>query len=291
MTNSPCALALTQIDTKDWKHWTGLPDCTLNDIKNHYPSLGDDHGQAKIGQPPTLAQFRMAAIPNYQHPIKVWSRDEQTILIELEYPNIESAARYFDKLWGDPEAKLDYYQRTILYQQSAYVYPDRGVAILYNPDRSAVIRIYLFAKTTLADYQKYLHTLPKPRGDCPNDSTHLCFAEKICCRPSTSDTKYSVRRSRETAPSCMSVPVPNVDGSRRRFDSRSRCKSNLETNTVGSEHKQTRCPPVGRDICRIGAAESLAHCPRRGIGTRTRRDGYLSFVLSPVREKSIVKSS
>ncbi len=69
---------------------------------------------------------------------------------------------------GEPEAKRDYYQRMLLYERSAYVYPGRGLALLYNPDRSALISIYLLAPTSLDIYQRELHHPVEPGRRLPS---------------------------------------------------------------------------------------------------------------------------
>ncbi len=162
----PCKDALTRFANQDWLTWDGLPTCSLDDVKATFPALSDANGRARIGTKPVTTEFKTLPLDGFKKPIKVWYRGSDVIMLEVEYPAVEDPAAAFSAL-GEPAAKLDYHQRTVLYAASAHVYPKRGLAVLFNPDQSAVIRIYLFAATELDEYQKTLHHPTAPARRLP----------------------------------------------------------------------------------------------------------------------------
>lgn len=155
-TPEPSAQALDTFANQDWSSWAGLPSgLTLDAIKARFPQLPDAHGDAAIGVERVLTRFKTLQVEGLGKPARVWYRDGEVVLLEVRYPS--AGLDEFSGWFGEPAAKLDYYQRTVRYAESAFVYPEKGVAVLYNPSRSATIRLYLFAPTTAREYEARLH--------------------------------------------------------------------------------------------------------------------------------------
>ncbi|MEM9491001.1 MAG: hypothetical protein AAGC55_17765 [Myxococcota bacterium] len=156
--NSPsCRDAFAILDRRAWQEWTGLPGCTLAEVKAHYPQLSDGSGRSNLGADIVPAEFKSLPHPDYKKPIRVYYRGDRVVLLAVEFPQIADGGTELRASLGDPAAALDYYQRTVLYASSADIYPERGLAVLHNPSRSAVIRLYFFAPTTLDAYRAGLH--------------------------------------------------------------------------------------------------------------------------------------
>ncbi len=163
-----CEKALALIENRDWKAWRGLPaSCSMAELAARYPQLSAGSGRANLGSDVVPAEFKTLQLAGHGKPLRVWYREGAVVEIELEYPEIEGGFSTLSAIFGEPAATLDYYQRTVRYDKSAFVYPDRGIAVLYNPSRSAVIRIYLFAPTTLDAYERSLHHPVEPARRLP----------------------------------------------------------------------------------------------------------------------------
>ena len=88
--------------------------------------VSESRGRGSLGSEHVTTEFTTARHPDVAEPLKIWPRDDKVRLIEVSYPGVEDAQRVLSSKLGEPEAKLDYYQRTLLYERSAYVYPERG---------------------------------------------------------------------------------------------------------------------------------------------------------------------
>lgn len=166
--DTTCDEALARVESRDWKAWTGLPaGCPVAELAARYPQLSQGSGRANLGEDVVPAGFRTLQLEGYRKPLRVWHRDGAVVQIDIEYPEIDDAFATFSAAFGAPAAELDYYQRTVRYEKSAFVYPERGLAVLYDPSRAAVIRLYLFAPTTLDAYRKTLHHPLQPARRLP----------------------------------------------------------------------------------------------------------------------------
>jgi hypothetical protein len=165
---SRCSEALANAFAGGWASWAGLPaDCELTDVEAVVSEVAEARGRGSLGLEHVTTESTTARHPQLDKPLKIWLRDDGVRLIEVSYPRVEDAYSVLTTKLGEPEAKLDYYQRTLLYERSAYVYPRRGLALFFNPDRSALISIYLFAPTSLDTYQRELHHPVEPGRRLP----------------------------------------------------------------------------------------------------------------------------
>jgi hypothetical protein len=76
------------------------------------------------------------------------------VLLDAERPPGKEAA-YLTAL-GEPDARLDYVWGTSTLEQGELVWTARGAVIVAGPDVKAVVRVGVFAPTSLADYNANL---------------------------------------------------------------------------------------------------------------------------------------
>lgn len=166
--DTTCEQALALIENRDFQTWRGLPaGCTVAELAARHPQLSAGNGLTKLGSELAPAEFKTLQLGAYRKPLRVFYRQDTVVAIEIEYPEIENGFAALSAIFGQPAATLDYYQRTVRYDKSAYVYPDRGIAVFYDPSRAAVLRLYLFTPTTLEAYQRSLHPPLTPARRLP----------------------------------------------------------------------------------------------------------------------------
>jgi len=147
-----CASALNTFAARDLANWTGLPEsCSLTDVSRQFRSLDDDVGLIRLGG--TKREFRIFAVPAYEHPVRVWSDGEKVLMLDVEYPSFSAETPALLKQLGEPEAKLDYDWGTTRFEKSEWVYAGRGLALFLAPDSSRVFHLAAFSRTTLQGYE------------------------------------------------------------------------------------------------------------------------------------------
>ncbi len=83
-----------------------------------------------------------------------WLDNERVAMVDLAEPS-RALADYVAVL-GEPEAKLDYTHRDIVRPQSDLVWPSRGISIAASSEIKGVIRVAIFAPTTIDEYKRSL---------------------------------------------------------------------------------------------------------------------------------------
>lgn len=83
-----------------------------------------------------------------------WLDNDRVAMVDVDEPS-RPLADYLAVL-GEPEAKLDYTHRDIVRAQGDLVWPSRGIAIAASSEIKNVIRVAIFAPTTLDEYKRSL---------------------------------------------------------------------------------------------------------------------------------------
>jgi hypothetical protein len=91
-----------------------------------------------------------------QDPLRLWVSEGSVVMVDWERPRLFFADQR-ERL-GAPAAQLDFGWNVLTVSKGEWVYPDRGLAVLYNPPTGAVLRVLLFPATTLAAYRQALRT-------------------------------------------------------------------------------------------------------------------------------------
>jgi hypothetical protein len=93
-------------------------------------------------------------------PLVLWHRKSELVLLDFEGP--------FDHVrnTGDlasPEARLDVHSGMATLRDAEWVYPVRGLAIVFTRDTGVALRLIGFASMTLDDYVAHVRHNPTPR--------------------------------------------------------------------------------------------------------------------------------
>jgi hypothetical protein len=148
-----CISALNNFAARDFTNWTGLPEsCSLADVSQQFRLLDDGVGLVRLGD--TKREFRMFAVPGYEHPVRIWSDGQKVLMLDVEYPSFVLETPALLKELGDPETKLDYDWGTTRLENSEWVYADRGLALFLAPDNSRAFHLAVFSRTTMQGYKE-----------------------------------------------------------------------------------------------------------------------------------------
>jgi hypothetical protein len=163
-----CADALRAFAEHRLANWRGLPACTLAEVAAHWTLLDDQAHPGRIGH--RSASRTSAQVHTYDEPVDIWFDGEQVFLLLVEYPEFEGWPELLKQV-GEPVAKLDSYLGTLLIPGSEWVYPERGLTLYVNPENRALLRLAVYAPTTLERYEAELRLsfkvrlLPLPEDD------------------------------------------------------------------------------------------------------------------------------
>jgi hypothetical protein len=92
-----------------------------------------------------------------------WLDKQRIALVDLDEP--PRPLEDYLAVLGEPEAKLDYTHRDIVRKDSDLVWPSRGIAIAASPEIKGVIRVAIFAPTTLDEYKRSLRFFDVSRDE------------------------------------------------------------------------------------------------------------------------------
>jgi len=150
-----CQTSFQQFLSKDFSHWTGLPDgCLLSDLTQSGVQLKEGMGLARLGRHKT--NFKMLVIDEYERSVRVWLEEEKVLLLDVKYPQIVPDLTTLLAQLGEPEAKLDAYLGTLLLPESEWVYPQQGLSLFINPGNNVLLRLAVYPPTVLETYQERL---------------------------------------------------------------------------------------------------------------------------------------
>jgi hypothetical protein len=169
--------ALQIFSRRDFGAWSGLPRATpLADIARLFPLEDDWRGVGRLGSDLKETRYAYITIEGFEQQVRIWlNEDNNIILMDVEYPTLPfSLSSLLDRL-GTPDAKLDSYFGMLFLQQSEWIYANRGLTLFINPENSALLRIAVYASSTLDEYVKSLRlnlkirrmpTKKYPSADC-----------------------------------------------------------------------------------------------------------------------------
>lgn len=128
----------------------GLPaTCTVSRAKDLIDPLRTQ--VESLGEPAT--SYALHEIKQADRAF-AWLDNDRVAMVDVAEPS-RPLADYLAVL-GEPEAKLDYTHRDIVRPQSDLVWPSRGISIAASSEIKGVIRVAIFAPTTLDEYKRSL---------------------------------------------------------------------------------------------------------------------------------------
>lgn len=150
MQHHDCHDAIEGLITGKPERLHGLPsDCTAAHAKDLIDPTRSRVGV--LGEPGT--SYALHEIRQVNRGF-AWLDNDRVALVEVEEPP-RPLADYLAVL-GTPEATLDYTHRDIVRPDSELVWPSRGIAIAASPEIKQIIRVAIFAPTTLDGYKRTL---------------------------------------------------------------------------------------------------------------------------------------
>lgn len=153
-----CREAWKAMRDREYRTWHGIPTgCRYADFDAAFPRLRDAYGQGRLGRNRRQARFRMHVDDRYQHPLKVWFRDERLVLIEISYPQLPYPTQELFSRLGTPEARLDYHLDVMPVSEGAWVYSAQGLTLFLDAGQREVMRIALFHACSVDEYVSGVH--------------------------------------------------------------------------------------------------------------------------------------
>jgi hypothetical protein len=163
-----CAEALRAFASHRFANWRGLPECALTDVGAVWALLDEQAHPGIMGK--RSASWTAASVPGYDESVQIWFDDDQVLLLLVEYPEFDGWPELLKQV-GESVAKLDSYLGTLLLPGSEWVYPERGLTLYVNPENGALLRLAVYAPTTIERYEAELRLsfkmrrLPLPEDD------------------------------------------------------------------------------------------------------------------------------
>lgn len=150
-----CDQAWSQLEQRDWEQWQGLPEtCTWDGLTSRFTPKYEGTISGHLGTARAPATRQDLLVDGFARPVRAWARDGTVVFVEVDATDADQS---LPTRLGEPGGTLDYYFITTKHEGGALVYPDKGLALLSNADRSSVIKVLLFSSTTLEAYDTSLH--------------------------------------------------------------------------------------------------------------------------------------
>jgi hypothetical protein len=149
-----CSAAISAFGSADPARLRGLPErCTLADVSPVLTSL-DATSRGILGPEGESYDIRFFSSSALEQ-ITVWIDSRgQVVFLDAEKP--PGTADVFLAALGEPEARLDYVWGDVPLKSAELVWPAKGVVLVASSGGKHLVRLGVFAPTTLADYQARL---------------------------------------------------------------------------------------------------------------------------------------
>jgi hypothetical protein len=154
MSSSECTDAISAFASADPMRIRPLPSgCTLDDVKRTLHSLAAwTRGMLAERKDATIIHwFSSERLPK----IRAWvDATDHVILLDADSPPV--SADDYAKVLGPPDQKLDYAWRGQTLEQAELVWLARGALVVASAGLKGVLRVGVFAPTTLDNYKTNL---------------------------------------------------------------------------------------------------------------------------------------
>jgi len=149
---------------------TDLPaELGLDDLAPFLSIDGNGGGRGSAGTPANGRSWVAAVVPAYDGGVRLWL-DEDTgrvVVVEGLGPRDSAGMPLLAPELGRPDAVFDAVLGPVLVGNAERVYADRGVALHVFPETGALLRVVVFAPTTVEDYQRRLQPHSEPLRKLP----------------------------------------------------------------------------------------------------------------------------
>ena len=159
-TSSPCAAALQAFRWPDLDGWHGLPDCRLAEVATVLtPGDPAARGSGHLGTRRRPLQWLYANGGGFPDSIRIWLDGDTVVALDTQLLVGRDAADRLTAALGAPSARLDAWFQNVLLKDSEWVYLDRGLSLVIEPQTGALLRLTAFPRTDLDDFTGSLRFL------------------------------------------------------------------------------------------------------------------------------------
>lgn len=154
-----CDAAFAAIANGDYSDWQGLPaDCPLGAFLERFPPVNDGVGKFHLGSSFRSMAFRVSLPPRTgDEPLRAWFDERRVVLVDMEASaTLASRREALVAALGEPEAKLESYFGVLELKDAEWVYPERGITLIIDPEDDRLMRVLLYPRTDLDTYQREL---------------------------------------------------------------------------------------------------------------------------------------
>jgi hypothetical protein len=149
---TPCQSVIAGFASADPAQMRPLVDgCTYADGAAFSPSEASAVGSLGFPSRALKVQYLVSTrLPR----IRVWSIANKIEMLDVDEP--PGIAADYLKVFGEPEAKLDYVWGDVPMQQSELVWPSKGLVVIAGEGVKVIVRAAIFVPTTLELYKRLL---------------------------------------------------------------------------------------------------------------------------------------
>jgi hypothetical protein len=149
---------------------TGLPgQVLLDDLAPFLTIARDDRSRGQAGTPAQGRSWVAAEAPAYDGGVLLWLDEvtERVVVVEGLSPRGHGGLPFLAPELGDPDAVFDAVLGPVLVRGAERVFADRGLALHVFPETGALIRVLVFAPTTVEGYRTRLQPHHEPLRKLP----------------------------------------------------------------------------------------------------------------------------
>lgn len=150
-------VALQPLVTRRFEDWRGVvPGTTVDDVAAMLDVDRSWTGGGALGSERRPAGWLAAGAAGYADGLRVWIVDDHVVLIDAREVELAGSVPSLLAALGAPAATLDSYLGVLEIPRSELVFPDRGLTVYVNPENRALLRLAVYAPTTLDAYVRGL---------------------------------------------------------------------------------------------------------------------------------------
>lgn len=165
VTTTPCQRALAPLVRRELISLRGLPaGCTPEDVATALGPSGSP-SRGRLGDPARDVQLRFYRVDGWKQEIRGWYEHDRLLLVDLDRPDPPEGWQAFVQSLGEPDGRLDYAWRIHTLRDAEWIYASRGLAIVVKPDPGLILRLALFAPTTVDHYAHDLRFISEYREE------------------------------------------------------------------------------------------------------------------------------